>query len=108
MIRYWCAPFGKSLGIKHTRTKKAVPNDILEKAYISKKIKHKQVSVSIENPLIFVEIRHNKYFKSMNIQFKIIALAKQLDWSQRQVERWLRLRCSQDKPSTLKKFCENW
>lgn len=40
--------------------------------------------------------------------FKILALAKQLDWSERQVERWLRLRRSQDKPSTLTKFCENW
>ncbi|KAJ9596203.1 hypothetical protein L9F63_027173, partial [Diploptera punctata] len=32
--------------------------------------------------------------------------AKQLDWSERQVERWLRHRRSQDKPSTLTKFCE--
>jgi len=37
-----------------------------------------------------------------------LALAKQLDWSERQVERWLRLRRSQDKPSTLIKFCESW
>lgn len=42
--RYWFAPFGKSLGIKNTRSKKAVPNEILEKAYLSKKTKHKQVS----------------------------------------------------------------
>lgn len=40
--------------------------------------------------------------------FKVLALAKQLDWSERQVERWLRLRRSQDKPSTLTKFCESW
>ncbi|XP_015519874.1 ceramide synthase 6 [Neodiprion pinetum] len=77
--RFWFAPFGKSLGIKNTRPKKASPNVILEKAYTGKKIKHKQV----------------------------LALAKQLDWSERQVERWLRLRRSQDKPSTLTKFCEN-
>lgn len=77
--RYWFSPIGKSLGIKNTRTKRAVPNDILEKAYTSRKIKQKQ----------------------------ILALAKQLDWSERQVERWLRLRRSQDKPSTLTKFCEN-
>lgn len=44
----------------------------------------------------------------MLLIFKILALAKQLDWSERQVERWLRLRRSQDKPSTLTKFCENW
>lgn len=50
----------------------------MEKAY-KKKIKHKEIT----------------------------ALAKQLDWSERQVERWLRLRRSQDMPSTLTKFCEN-
>ncbi|KYM97789.1 LAG1 longevity assurance like protein 5 [Cyphomyrmex costatus] len=76
---YWFAPFGKSLSIKNTRSKKAVSNEILEKAYLSKKTKYKQ----------------------------ILALAKQLDWSERQVERWLRLRRSQDKPSTLTKFCES-
>lgn len=36
-----------------------------------------------------------------------MGLAKQLDWTERQVERWLRLRRSQDRPSTLTKFCEN-
>ncbi|XP_076669385.1 ceramide synthase schlank isoform X1 [Andrena cerasifolii] len=77
--RYCFGPFGKSLGIKNTRIKKATPNVTLEKAYVSRKIKHKQ----------------------------ILALAKQLDWSERQVERWLRLRRTQDKPSTLTKFCEN-
>ncbi|XP_034941966.1 ceramide synthase 6 [Chelonus insularis] len=76
--KFCFSPFGLSIGIKPTRTKKAVPNPLLEKAY-SKKIKHKQIT----------------------------ALAKQLDWSERQVERWLRLRRSQDKPSTLTKFCEN-
>ncbi|XP_008550481.1 ceramide synthase 6 [Microplitis demolitor] len=76
--KYCFAPFGKSLGIKTSRSKKAPPNALLEKAY-SKRIKHKQIT----------------------------ALAKQLDWSERQVERWLRLRRSQDKPSTLTKFCEN-
>ncbi|XP_066593918.1 ceramide synthase 6 [Prorops nasuta] len=76
--RYCFAPFGKSVGIKYTRTKQAPSNEILEKAYMGKKIKYNQ----------------------------IIGLAKQLDWSERQVERWLRLRRSQDKPSTLTKFCE--
>ncbi|XP_061722375.1 ceramide synthase 6-like isoform X2 [Cydia pomonella] len=78
--KYWFAPFGKSLGIKNTRPKKAPSNPKLELAYqTSPKIKHKQ----------------------------ICALAKQLDMSERQVERWWRLRRSQDKPSTLVKFCEN-
>lgn len=39
--------------------------------------------------------------------FQICGLAKQLDMTERQVERWWRLRRSQDKPSTLVKFCEN-
>ncbi|CAG9126442.1 hypothetical protein JYU34_011678 [Plutella xylostella] len=78
--KYWFAPFGKSLGIKNTRPKKAPTNPKLEAAYqASPKIKHKQ----------------------------ICALAKQLDMSERQVERWWRLRRSQDKPSTLVKFSEN-
>ncbi|EZA57715.1 ceramide synthase 6 isoform X2 [Ooceraea biroi] len=77
--RYLFSPFGKWLGIKSTRSKKAVSNEILEKAYLSKKTKYKQ----------------------------ILGLAKQLDWSERQVERWLRMRRSQDKPSTLIKFCES-
>ncbi|XP_069678484.1 ceramide synthase 6 isoform X1 [Periplaneta americana] len=77
--RYWFAPLGISLGIKNTKPKKAPPNAVLERAYLSKgKIKHKQ----------------------------IVGLAKQLELSERQVERWLRLRRSQDKPSTLTKFCE--
>ncbi|XP_013184238.1 ceramide synthase 5 isoform X3 [Amyelois transitella] len=77
---YWFAPFGKSLGIKNTRPKKASNIPQLEAAYQkSSKIKHKQIT----------------------------ALAKQLDLSERQVERWWRHRRSQDKPSTLVKFCEN-
>ncbi|XP_023706928.1 ceramide synthase 6 isoform X1 [Cryptotermes secundus] len=77
--RYWFASVGISLGIKNTKPKKAPPNEILERAYLSKgKIKHKQ----------------------------IVGLAKQVELSERQVERWLCLRRSQDKPSTLTKFCE--
>lgn len=79
IFRYWFSPVGISLGIKSNRPKKAPSNPVLEKAYIStRKLKHKQVQ----------------------------GLAKQLDWSERQVERWLRLRRIQDKPSTLIKFCE--
>ncbi|XP_063388631.1 ceramide synthase 6-like isoform X1 [Cydia fagiglandana] len=85
--KYWFAPFGKSLGIKNTRPKKAPSNPKLELAYqTSPKIKHKQFFLSKD---------------------EICALAKQLDMSERQVERWWRLRRSQDKPSTLVKFCEN-
>ncbi|KAK5644933.1 hypothetical protein RI129_006233 [Pyrocoelia pectoralis] len=37
---------------------------------------------------------------------EILGLAKQLDWTERNVERWLRIRRNQDKTSTLDKFCE--
>ncbi|XP_030757262.1 ceramide synthase 6 [Sitophilus oryzae] len=78
--KYWFAPVGLSIGIKNSRPKKAPPNPVLEKAYSqSKKWKHKQIQ----------------------------GLAKQLDMTERQVERWLRLRKGQNKPSTLTKFCEN-
>jgi len=39
---------------------------------------------------------------------QIVGLAKQVELSERQVERWLRLRRSQNKPSTLTKFSETW
>ncbi|KPI99069.1 LAG1 longevity assurance-like 6 [Papilio xuthus] len=43
----------------------------------------------------------------LNNFYLVIGLAKQLDMTERQVERWWRMRRSQDKPSTLVKFCEN-
>jgi ceramide synthetase len=47
LCRYWFASVGISLGIKNTKPKKAPPNAILERAYLSKgKIKHKQVRTS--------------------------------------------------------------
>ncbi|GJQ85332.1 hypothetical protein Trydic_g14694 [Trypoxylus dichotomus] len=79
--KYWFAPVGISIGIKSSRPKKAPTNPLLEKAFLGnrKQLKHKQIQ----------------------------GLAKQLDWSERQVERWLRLRRSQEKPTTLVKFTEN-
>jgi ceramide synthetase len=48
LCRYWFAPVGISVGIKNTKLKKALPNAILETAYLLKgKIKHKQVSTSV-------------------------------------------------------------
>ncbi|XP_049879537.1 ceramide synthase 5-like [Pectinophora gossypiella] len=75
--KFWFAPFGRSLGIKDTRPRKAPTNPKLEAAY------------------------------KANPKVKLCGLAKQLDMTERQVERWWRLRRSQDKPSTLVKFCEN-
>ncbi|KAB0794981.1 hypothetical protein PPYR_11820 [Photinus pyralis] len=72
-------PIGKALGIKQGRGK-AAQNNLLETSYApGQKLGHEE----------------------------ILGLAKQLDWSEREVERWLRLRKNQDKPSTLDKFCES-
>ncbi|XP_014280302.1 ceramide synthase 6 isoform X1 [Halyomorpha halys] len=77
---YVFAPFGVSLGIKGSKPKKAPFHELLEKAYkLNNKMKYKEV----------------------------ISIAKQSDMTERQVERWLRLRRAQEKPSTLVKFCEN-
>ncbi|XP_008412255.1 ceramide synthase 5-like [Poecilia reticulata] len=34
-------------------------------------------------------------------------LSKQLDWEERKIQRWFRIRRNQDRPSTQKKFCES-
>jgi hypothetical protein len=41
------------------------------------------------------------------IILQTLLLTKQTDLSERQIERWWRRRKAQDKPTTLKKFCEN-
>lgn len=77
---YIFAPFGLSLGIKASKSKKVPYNELLERAFKNNnKMKYKEV----------------------------VSIAKQTDMSERQIERWLRLRRAQDKPSTLIKFCEN-
>ncbi|XP_015190439.1 PREDICTED: ceramide synthase 5-like isoform X2 [Polistes dominula] len=77
--RYLFVLFGQFLGIKDERKKKVRQIEILKKAYINKKINHEQ----------------------------ILALAKQLNCSERQIERWLRFNKFQDISSTLTKFCES-
>ncbi|XP_064538874.1 ceramide synthase 6 isoform X1 [Drosophila montana] len=78
--RFWISPIGKSLGIRSSRPKKAANVPTLELAYA----------------------------KSSHLDHKWLApLSKQADMSERQIERWWRLRRAQDKPSTLVKFCEN-
>ncbi|KAJ6635432.1 Ceramide synthase 2 [Pseudolycoriella hygida] len=73
-------PLGKSLGIKSRKSQPAAPNPILEAAYI-KNYRLKQKTT--------------------------VGLAKELDLTERQIERWWRLRRAQDKPSTLDRFCES-
>ncbi|XP_063391071.1 ceramide synthase 2-like [Cydia fagiglandana] len=76
--KYIFAPFGKALGIKHDRNIEVPPNHKLEAAY-----------------------------KANPASKQLCALAKQLDLSERQVQRWWRRRRLQDKPSTLVKFRES-
>lgn len=78
--RFILTPIGLANEIKIHKPKKAPFNPALEKAFrSSNKISHKQIQ----------------------------GLAKQLDWSERQVERWFRQRRQQDRPNTLKKFTES-
>ncbi|XP_052247343.1 ceramide synthase 6-like isoform X2 [Dreissena polymorpha] len=77
--KFVITPFGIYCGIKLDRPRRAPQNDVLEKEY-----KHKR------NP------------DSSQIQI----FAKRTDMSQRQVERWFRLRRNQDKASSMKKFTE--
>lgn len=73
-------PIGIYLGLKPTKLKRAPDNGILEKAFRTNgRIGYKQVQ----------------------------GLAKQLDWPERKVERWLRQRNQQEKPTTLAKFTES-
>ncbi|XP_067638271.1 ceramide synthase 6 isoform X2 [Eurosta solidaginis] len=78
--RFWIMPIGKSLGIKSTRSKKAADVPVLERVYEKcNRLNNKMVS----------------------------SLRKQTDMSERQIQRWWRLRRATDKPTTLVKFCEN-
>ncbi|XP_013791341.1 ceramide synthase 6-like [Limulus polyphemus] len=73
-------PIGVYFGLKATRPKKAPENPVLEKAFKANgRIPYKQIQ----------------------------GLAKQLDWSGRKVERWLRQRTIQEKPLTITKFTES-
>ncbi|XP_078571695.1 ceramide synthase 6-like isoform X1 [Branchiostoma floridae x Branchiostoma japonicum] len=77
--RFIAGPIGQSLGIPGER-KYAEPNAILEK--------------------VFTSITKNPDEKRLQ------GLAKQLDWSERQVQRWFRRRRNQDRPTLLQKFKE--
>lgn len=80
-FRYCFCRLGLSLGLKNTKNKKASHNPVLEKAFKTYgKLNHKD----------------------------IINLTKQTDYTERQIERWLRLRRMQGKPSNLHKFSESW
>ena len=58
-----------------------------------------------ENPILEKVYQSNR---KARINYKHIqSLAKQLDWTERKVERWIRMRRMMDRPSTLVKFMES-
>lgn len=82
--RYLFFPLGIANGLRPVRPWKgqAPDNPILEKAFLQArrgKVNYKQIQ----------------------------GLAKQLDWTERRVERWIRMRRMMDRPSTLVKFMES-
>lgn len=74
-------PFGVFLGLRASKRRPAPTNDVLEEAFTSSK---------------------NKVFN----QETLLELSSKLGMTVRQVERWLRKRRLQNKPSTLDKFAE--
>jgi len=75
-------PWGLSKGLKPTK-KVLVTNHVMEEAYVT----------SRRGSLKHTEIK---------------ALAKRLDWSERQVERWMFHRRQQNRPSQLVKLTERF
>lgn len=78
--KYIFAPFGKLLGVKHPNVQLAAPNSILDIAY---------------------QKCHHMDRKSL------IGLTKRVDMTEREIERWWRIRRAQDKPTKLRKLNES-
>jgi hypothetical protein len=78
--KYIFTKIGVLLGLKQIPVKKPPHNPILEKAYST-----------------------SKRWKLARVR----GLAKQLDMSVEEVQRWVELRGAQDKPSVLTRFCES-
>ena len=74
-------PFAISRGLRVTRSQ-VTPNDVLERAY-------------------------RESTKGCFSASQVTGLAKQLDWTERQVERWIFKRKVKDKPSALVKLTES-
>jgi hypothetical protein len=74
-------PIGQSFKLREAPPKPAAPNELLERAFK----------------------KHRKVLPSHNI---VQGYCKQLDWSERAVERWWRARRAQCKPSELQRFKE--
>lgn len=78
-------PLGRKLGVKEVRRKHPGTNDILEKAF----------------QLIQASAKNSDFQ-----QEEILRLSKQLQMTERRIERWLRQRALIGKPSQLDKFAE--
>ena len=74
-------PFGIKLGLRASIRRQAPTNDVLEQAYTSSKTK-------------------------VLDEASLLELSSKLGMTVRQIERWLRIRRTQNKPSTLDKFAE--
>uniref|UniRef100_A0A8C5LP24 Ceramide synthase 5 n=1 Tax=Leptobrachium leishanense TaxID=445787 RepID=A0A8C5LP24_9ANUR len=74
-------PCALRVGIQDLGPRRAQPNAILEKVFMS-----------------ITKCPDGK---------RLEGLSKQLDWDARKIQRWFRHRRNQDKPSTLTKFCES-
>ena len=75
-------PLGRRLGIKELSCQKAPSCNLLETVYL----KHINKKVSRET---------------------IVAASKKLGWQERQVERWLRQKKAQERPTQMFKFCDS-
>ncbi|XP_015272934.1 PREDICTED: ceramide synthase 6-like, partial [Gekko japonicus] len=79
--RFIAKPCALGLKVQASGPQKAQPNAILEK--------------------VFTAITKHPDEKRLE------GLSKQLDWDVRSIQRWFRQRRNQEKPSTLRKFCES-
>ncbi|KAE8627093.1 hypothetical protein XENTR_v10006873 [Xenopus tropicalis] len=79
--RFIAKPCALRVGIQSSGPRRAQPNAILEKVFVS-----------------ITKCPDGK---------RLEGLSKQLDWDARKIQRWFRHRRNQDKPSTLTKFCES-
>ncbi|XP_077154182.1 ceramide synthase 5 isoform X1 [Ranitomeya variabilis] len=79
--RFLATPCALRLGLQGTGPRKAQPNAILEKVFIS-----------------ITKCPDGKHLEG---------LSKQLDWDARKIQRWFRQRRNQDKPSLVTKFTES-
>jgi ceramide synthetase len=82
LFRFVAYPFSKFVGVPDIKRKIAEPNKILEKVFTT-------ISKSPDAD-------------------RIGGLARELQWTQKQVRQWFYLKRSANKPTTMKKSTECW